>query len=109
MYTLHEACALLHIGRTTVRRWVQEDRLPRRKVGRTYRFLGKDLLAALEPKAAPVVDSLELMPFTPDHPLLKLSGAGDSSAPDLSQRHDAYLADISAGHEAHPGRRADQP
>ncbi|MBI4307822.1 MAG: helix-turn-helix domain-containing protein [Chloroflexi bacterium] len=109
VYTLGEACTLLHIGKTTARRWVQQGRLPRRKVGRTYRFLGRDLLAALAPQPAPGRESLDLTPFTPDHPLLKLSGAGDSGLSDLGQRHDAYLLETLADQKVHPRGRAGLP
>ena len=52
VYTLKETCILLKIGDSTVRRWIKEGLLPARRIGRDYRFLGGDLLAALRhPKA----------------------------------------------------------
>lgn len=48
VYTLEEACKLLKTTDATARRWIKLGILPPRKLGRAYRFLGSDLLAALD-------------------------------------------------------------
>ena len=48
VYTLKDTCEAFKISESTVRRWVKTGLLPARKIGRDYRFLGSDLLAALE-------------------------------------------------------------
>ena len=73
VYTLQEACRFLRISEATARRWIKQGRLRGRKIGRDYRFLGRDLLRCLTPEL-----ELELRPSYPGHPLLALAGIGDS-------------------------------
>ena len=88
-YTLREACEVLRISDATARRWIKDGRLRARKIGRGYRLLGTDLEGiATAQRELPSGD------FGPDHPLLKLIGAGDSGLTDVSERHDDYLAEI---------------
>lgn len=89
VYTLREACRLLRISEATARRWIKEGRLPGRKIGRDYRFLGRDLLRYLTSEQQP-----ELRPSYPRHPLLALAGIGDSGRTDISEEHDRYLAEF---------------
>ena len=48
VYTLRETCQLLKISEATARRWLKAGQLRGRRIGRAYRFLGADLLAALQ-------------------------------------------------------------
>ena len=48
VYTLEEACQILQIHDSTARRWIKRGDIPARKIGRGYRFLGFDLLSAME-------------------------------------------------------------
>lgn len=48
VYTLKDACNLLKIGDSTARSWIRTGLLPARRIGKGYRFLGTDLLAALQ-------------------------------------------------------------
>ncbi len=48
VYTLRDLCVLLRISDSTARRWIRERILPPRRIGRDYRFLGSDLLGALD-------------------------------------------------------------
>lgn len=48
VYTLEEACEILNIHERTARRWIKRGDIPARKIGRAYRFLGSDLLSAME-------------------------------------------------------------
>ena len=47
VYTLRDVCRLLDIGEATARRWLATGKLPARRIGRAYRFLGQDLLDLL--------------------------------------------------------------
>ena len=95
VYTLQEACRFLRISESTARRWIKEGRLRGRKIGRDYRFLGRDLLDALE-GSPDRLGNLKLL--TPDHPLLKLVGVGDSGRSDIAEEHDRYLAEFLRKH-----------
>ena len=53
VYTLQDTCHLLKISDATARRWIKRGVLTGRKLGRAYRFLGRDLLAALQHPDAP--------------------------------------------------------
>jgi excisionase family DNA binding protein len=90
LYTLREACRFLRISDATARRWIKDGRLRARKIGRDYRVKGSDVLegAATDEREVPSGD------FGPEHPLLKLIGAGDSGLSDVAERHDDYLAEI---------------
>jgi len=85
LYTLREACRVLRVSEPTVRRWVKTGRLRARKIGRDYRFLGSELLGAR------VATRGEPRPLSPNSPLLKLAGIGDSGRSDIAENHDAYL------------------
>lgn len=87
IYTLQEACRFLRISEATARRWLKDGRLRGRKIGRDYRFLGRDLLESLDTGPEP------LLFFGPDHPLLKLAGSGESGLRDVAEEHDRYLAE----------------
>lgn len=92
IYTLQEACRFLRISEATARRWLKDGRLRGRKIGRDYRFLGRHLLQSLE--GEPEIPILKaILPFGPDHPLLKLAGIGDSGLGDVAEEHDRYLAE----------------
>ena len=92
VYTLQEACRFLRISESTARRWIKDGRLRGRKIGRDYRFLGRDLLRCLTSEQEP-----ELRPSYPGHPLLALAGIGDSGRSDISEEHDRYLAELARG------------
>lgn len=89
VYTLDEVCKLLHVGKATARRWLKEGKLPKRQVGRKYRFLGKDLLLLLRETWA---EEEEAKVLDPGDSLLKLAGIGSSGLSDVSERHDWHLA-----------------
>ncbi len=92
VYTLEEVCRLLKIGEATARRWIRVGRLRGRRIGRGYRFLGLDMLAALD--AAPSSASLEQPKlFTMENPMLALSGRWSSGKSDISEKHDEYFAE----------------
>ncbi len=95
VYTLREACRFLRISEATARRWLKEGRLPGRKIGRDYRFFGRDLLGCLEGAVALPDGSQRIRAFGPDHPLLALAGIGESGRGDISEEHDRYLATLS--------------
>lgn len=95
VYTLQEARRFLKISEATARRWIKEGRLRGRKIGRDYRFLGRDLLdclGALTSEQGP-----ELRPSYPGHPLLALAGIGDSGRSNIAEEHDRYLAALARG------------
>ncbi len=95
VYTLQEARQFLRISEATARRWLKDGRLRGRKIGRDYRFLGRDLLdclGALTSEQGP-----ELRPSYPEHPLLALAGIGDSGRRDIAEEHDRYLAALARG------------
>ena len=94
VYTLAEACQLLKIGEATARRWLKQGRLPHRRLGRGYRFLGRDLLEALGiPSNQPLLTEEEgIHYFSPSSPLLSLSGSSRSGKGDIAEKHDQYLA-----------------
>ena len=96
VYTLQEACRFLRISESTARRWIKEGRLRGRKIGRGYRFLGRELLRCLETGLTPELE-LELRPSYPGHPLLALAGIGDSGRSDIAEEHDRYLAELARG------------
>lgn len=48
VYTLEEVCEILQIHDSTARRWIKRGDIPARKIGRGYRFLGSDILSAME-------------------------------------------------------------
>lgn len=92
VYTLQEACRFLKISEATARRWIRAGRLPGRKIGRDYRFLGSDLLEGLESGLTRPTGPDR--PFGPDHPLLLLAGVGASGRPNVAEEHDRYLASL---------------
>ena len=47
VYKLKEACDLLRISDTTMRRWLMEDRIRGARFGRQWRFLGSHLIDSL--------------------------------------------------------------
>ena len=96
VYTLRETCQLLRISEATARRWIKDGRLRGRRIGRDYRFLGRDLLDALEAARGPMAEQVRL--FDPEHPLLALAGIGESGRADVAQEHDRYLAALSKQH-----------
>jgi excisionase family DNA binding protein len=49
VYTLRELCEILHISDATARRWIKDGKIRASRVGRAYRFLGSNLLEALNP------------------------------------------------------------
>jgi excisionase family DNA binding protein len=53
VYTLAEVCQILGVSDATMRRWIKTGKIHAPRVGRAYRLLGSQLLAALEhPRAA---------------------------------------------------------
>lgn len=90
LYTLAEAADYLRVSRATVRRWIKQHRLPARKVGRDYRIFGEELEKAIDSDAA-LEQNVRL--FTPDNPLMKLIGIGNSGHTDIAEEHDRYLAE----------------
>ena len=95
VYTLQEVCRLLRISEATARRWIKDGRLPGRRIGRDYRFLGRDLLDALEGVPGALRSAGLLRRFGPQHPLLGLAGIGESGRSDIAEQHDRYLAGLS--------------
>ena len=93
VYTMEEARRFLRISDATARRWLKQGRLRGRKIGRDYRFLGRDLLDCLEAALSPVESPIR--PFSPDHPLLALAGIGESGRRNIAEEHDRYLAALS--------------
>ena len=94
VYTLQEVCHFLRISEATARRWIKTGRLPGRKIGRDYRFLGSDLLESLESGLTRHTGLDPVHPFGPDHPLLLLAGVGESGRPDIAEEHDRYLTSL---------------
>lgn len=95
VYTLHETCQLLKISPSTARRWMKGGRLRSRKIGRDYRFLGRDLLDCLDGGLARSPAAQAPLPVGADHPLLALAGIGESGRSDIAEEHDRYLAALS--------------
>ncbi len=95
VYTLREACRLLKISEATARRWLKEGRFRGRKIGRDYRFLGRDLLECLGATFPPPSDVESPRRFGLDHPLLALAGIGESGRHDIGEEHDRHLAALS--------------
>ncbi len=95
VYTLRETCRILKISASTARRWMKEGRLRSRKIGRDYRFLGRDLLDCLDRGLAPSPAPPAPQALGPDHPLLALAGIGESGRSDIAEEHDRYLAALS--------------
>ena len=93
IYTLDEACKLLKIGEATARRWIKAGRLRGRRIGRSYRFLGSDLLSSVEVAISESEAGFAPRPLGPDSPFFKLSGIGASGKSDISEKHDEYLAE----------------
>ena len=93
VYTLREACQFLKISEATARRWLKQGRLRGGKIGRDYRFLGRNLLDCLEATPATPGEETPLLFFGPDHPLLKLAGIGESGLSEVSEEHDRYLTE----------------
>jgi hypothetical protein len=60
-----------------------------RRIGRDYRFLGRDLLRHFE---GPSPQHPRV--FHPGHPLLALAGIGSSGRSNIAEEHDRYLAEI---------------
>jgi len=95
VYTLQEVCRILRISEATARRWIRDGRLPGRRIGRNYRFLGRDLLDVLDGVLAAPRATGRLRRFGPEHPLLELAGIGESGRSDIAEQHDRYLAGLS--------------
>jgi excisionase family DNA binding protein len=89
-YTLKEARTHLRISDATARRWVKSGRLPAEKFGRDYRVRGEYLARRRRTK----FDINNLKVLTPDSPLLKMAGMGDSGLEEVSANKKKYLAEI---------------
>jgi excisionase family DNA binding protein len=53
VYTLQEACAILQISAATALRWINDGKLNPSRIGRGYRFTGRQILDALNPPEEP--------------------------------------------------------
>jgi excisionase family DNA binding protein len=52
VYTLKEVCDILQISPATALRWIKDGKLRPSRIGRGYRFLGAQVLAALGQRSA---------------------------------------------------------
>jgi excisionase family DNA binding protein len=48
VYTIRDVCRILKVSDATMRRWVKDGKIRGSRVGRAYRFLGSQLLTALD-------------------------------------------------------------
>lgn len=61
IYTLSEVLEILKVSDATLRRWIKQGKLKAHRIGRDYRFLGRDIMAALKETAPNAPNRLEVL------------------------------------------------
>jgi excisionase family DNA binding protein len=105
LLTVQETAALLKVAPITVRRFIEDGRLPAVRIGKSVRIEKADVQQLLRPVHAaatkPRRSRSGSRPLTPDDPSFQLIGMARSGGPgDVAERTDEYLAEAyAATHE----------
>jgi excisionase family DNA binding protein len=102
LLTVQETAALLKVAPITVRRFIEDGRLPAMRVGKSMRIEKADVQQLLRPVHAAPAGSRRSRergrPLTLDDPSFQLIGMARSGGPgDVAERTDEFLAEAYAG------------